>query len=181
MARMFTGYYNGGDYGHGKIESIAGTIVGVLLVVTAFEMVVESIDGIRNIAGVEGPRMLAILVAILSIIIKYILYLYKFSMGKRLKNDAIIADAKEHKSDVISTIGVLVGITLAIFVHPVFDPVAGLVVSLFIAKEGFSIILETSNKILDTQDMELVEELRIQINACIGEVNESRKSCAIRQ
>ncbi len=152
-------------YGHGKIESIAGTIVGVLLVVTAFEMVGKGIDGIRNIKGVEGPGGLAILVAFLSIIIKYILYLYKFSMGKRLNNDAIIADAKEHKSDVISTIGVLVGVTLAIFVHPVFDPIAGLVVSLFIGKEGFSIILETSNKILDTQDMELVEKLREYSNS----------------
>ncbi len=152
-------------HGHGRIESIAGTIVGVLLVVTAFEMIGKSIDGIRNIEGVEGPGVLAILVAFLSIVIKYILYLYKYKMGKRLNNDAIIADAKEHKSDVISTIGVLVGVTLAIFVHPVFDPIAGLVVSLFIAKEGFSIILETSNKILDTQDMELVRNLRVYSNS----------------
>lgn len=151
-------------YGHGKIESIAGNIVGVLLLVTAFELVSESINGIRNVKEVEGPENLAILIAFASIIIKYVLYIYKFRMGKRLNNDAIIADAKEHKSDVISTIGVLVGIALAIYVHPVFDPIAGVVVSFFIAKEGLSIIVETSNKILDTQDAELVEEIREYAN-----------------
>ena len=151
--------------GHGKIESIAGTIVGVLLIITAFELVSENINGLKNSGEIVIPNTFTIAVAFISIIIKYALYVYKNSMGRRLKNDAIIADAKEHRSDVISTIGVLVGLALSIKVHPIFDPVAGMVVSVFIAKEGFMIIKETSDKILDTQDMEMVEKIRVYCNS----------------
>lgn len=151
--------------GHGKIESIAGTIVGVLLIITAFELVSENIKGLKEASEIIIPNTFTIIVAFISILLKYALYVYKNSMGKRLNNDAIIADAREHRSDVISTIGVLAGIALAINVHPIFDPVAGMVVSIFIAKEGYGIIKETSNKILDTQDMELVEKIKDYSNS----------------
>lgn len=151
--------------GHGKIESIAGTIVGILLLLTAFELVTSNLSATMNLGEIQKPNLYTILVAFLSIVIKYSLYLYKNSMGIRLNNDAIIADAKEHKSDVVSTFGVLIGLPLAIYIHPIFDPIAGIIVSMFIAKEGISIIKETSSKILDTQDMELVEEIKKYANS----------------
>jgi cation diffusion facilitator family transporter len=131
----------------------------------AFELVSENINGLKNSGEIVIPDTFTIAVAFISIIIKYALYVYKNAMGIRLKNDAIIADAKEHRSDVISTIGVLAGLALSIKVHPIFDPVAGMVVSVFIAKEGFMIIKETSDKILDTQDMEMVEKIRVYCNS----------------
>lgn len=151
--------------GHGKIESIAGTIVGVLLLLTAFELVSSNLGAFRSLEKIQKPNIYTIVVALISIIIKYLLYLYKNSMGIRLNNDAIVADAKEHRSDVISTLGVLVGISLAIYIHPIFDSISGILVSIFIGKEGISIIKETSSKILDTQDMSLVEEIKKYSNS----------------
>lgn len=147
-------------YGHGRIESIAGNIVGTLLVVTAGQLIYGAISDFWSSKEMVIPNRLSLLVAFVSIIIKYMLYIYKYRMGIRLKNDAIIADAKEHKSDVISTIGVLVGLLLSIKINPIFDPIAGIIVAFLIGKEGVSIIMETSNKMMNKQDNELRKEIK---------------------
>jgi len=87
------------------------------------------------------------------------MYVYKIKMGKKLKNEAIIADAKDHKSDVVSSVGVLFGLILAIKFNPIFDTIAGILVSFIIGKEGIGIIFDTSNKILDKQEDEILKNI----------------------
>lgn len=147
-------------YGHEKIESIAGNIVGVLLVLTAFELVRDSV--ISLIKGVDFviPLKSTIFVALFSVIVKYYMYLYKKRIGLRTKSDAVLADAREHKSDAISSIGVVIGLLLSIYINPVFDTIVSIFVSLFIGKEGIQIIMETSNNILDKQDKEFLKKIK---------------------
>ena len=147
-------------YGHEKIESIAGNMVGVVLIITAIELINESMFSFFKEKSYVKPGMITVFIAAASIIIKYFLYVYKFNLGKRLKNDAIIADAREHKSDVISSVGVVFGILLSIYVNPIFDIIFGIAVALLIGKEGVGIIIETSNKLLDQQDSELISKLK---------------------
>lgn len=147
-------------YGHGQIESISGNIVGVVLIFTAFELISDSVKSIIIKKEFIKPDIVTIYVVSFAIVVKYFLYIYKYNMGKRIKNAAIIADAKDHKSDVISSIGVLIGIFLALKVSPIFDTIAGFVVSLLIAKEGISIIKETSNKIMDAQETDVIESIK---------------------
>ncbi len=147
-------------YGHEKIESIAGNMVGVVLIITATELISESVSSLFKEKAYTKPAMITVLIAAISIVVKYFLYVYKFNLGKRLKNDAIIADAREHKSDVISSVGVVFGILLSIYVNPVFDIIFGIAVALLIGKEGVGIIIETSNKLLDQQDSELISKLK---------------------
>ncbi len=146
-------------YGHEKIESIAGNIIGVLLVLTAFELIRDSI--VVLIKGVDfiTPSKVTIFVALFSVIVKYYMYLYKKGIGIRTKNDAVLADAREHRSDAVSSMGVVIGLLLSIYVNPVFDTIVSILVSLFIGKEGIHIILETSNNILDKQDKEFISKI----------------------
>jgi cation diffusion facilitator family transporter len=151
---------NDHPYGHEKIESIAGNMVGVVLIITAVELVNGALASLFGETTYTKPKNITIFIAAVSIVVKYLLYVYKINMGERLKNDAIIADAREHKSDVISSIGVVGGILLSIYVNPVFDIIFGIGVALLIAKEGVGIIIETSNKLLDQQDSELISNLK---------------------
>ena len=146
-------------YGHEKIESIAGNIVGVLLVLTAFELVRDSV--ISLVKGVDFivPSKITIFVALFSVIVKYYMYIYKKRIGLRTKSDAVLADAREHKSDAVSSMGVVIGLLLSIYVNPIFDTIVSILVSLFIGKEGIHIILETSNNILDKQDKVFLKKI----------------------
>jgi len=151
-------------YGHGKLESIAGNIIGVILVITAYSLVVENIDfylkeGIRII-----PEKITLVIVIISIVVKYGLYKYKYNIGTKIKNDAVLADAREHKSDVFSSIAVLIGILLSIYVNPIFDVILGVGVGLIIGKEGLSIIFQTSNNLMDIQDQKLLSDIKNYVN-----------------
>jgi cation diffusion facilitator family transporter len=146
-------------YGHGKLESIAGNMIGVILVITAYSIIVENIMDYLHGAERVIPEKITLVIVIISIVIKYLLYKYKYNIGIKIKNDAVLADAREHKSDVLSSVGVLIGILLSIYVNPIFDLLLSIIVGVIIGKEGLSIIFETSNNLMDVQDKELVEEI----------------------
>lgn len=152
-------------YGHGKLESIAGNIIGVILVITAYSLIVENAtDYFRETVRLI-PEKITLVIVLISIVIKYVLYRYKYNIGVRIKNDAVIADAREHKSDVLSSVGVLVGILLSIYVNPIFDLLLSIVVGLIIGKEGLHIIFQTSNNLMDVQDKNLIEEVDKYVNS----------------
>lgn len=152
-------------YGHGKLESIAGNIIGVILVITAYSLIVENVldyfrETIRYI-----PEKITLVIVLISIVVKYILYRYKYNIGMRIKNDAVLADAREHKSDVLSSVGVLIGILLSIYVNPIFDLLLSIGVGLIIGKEGLHIIFQTSNNLMDVQDKKLIKEVDEYVNS----------------
>lgn len=151
-------------YGHGKLESVAGNIIGVILVITAYSLIVENVmDYYRETVRLI-PEKITLVIALISIVIKYVLYKYKYNIGMRIKNDAILADAREHKSDVLSSVGVLIGILLSIYINPIFDLLLSIGVGLVIGKEGLHIIFQTSNNLMDVQDKKLIEEVEKYIN-----------------
>lgn len=146
-------------YGHEKIESIIGNMVGLFVVITAFEIGKGAIMDIINGTVKEVPSFSAIYLALISIIVKYGMYFYKMKVGKATKNAALIADARDSKSDVFSSSGVIIGILLSIYVSPIFDTIVTLIVALLILKEGVSTILETSDIILDKQENDLIKDI----------------------
>lgn len=146
-------------YGHEKIESIIGNMVGLFVVITAFEIGKGAIIDIINGTVKEVPSFSAIYLALISIIVKYGMYFYKMKVGKATKNAALIADARDSKSDVFSSSGVIIGILLSIYVSPIFDTIVTLIVALLILKEGVSTILETSDIILDKQENDLIKDI----------------------
>ncbi|MEE9323783.1 MAG: cation diffusion facilitator family transporter [Candidatus Aenigmarchaeota archaeon] len=125
-------------YGHGDAEPIAGLIVAISLGVIGFEFIRESAMEILT-GKVYTPGTIAIIVVVFSIIFKYWMAFFVMKIGKETRSPALIADACHHKSDFYTSIAVLVGVVGAGMGFSVLDPLAGIVVSLWIIKIGFDL------------------------------------------
>lgn len=153
-------------YGHGKFETFAALIISLVLIGVAAGIF---INGLKNILySIEGntlkqPGMIAFWTAIISIVIKEILFIYTNRVGEKIKSDAIIANAWHHRSDAFSSIGTALGIAGAIFLGEnwrILDPIAGVIVSLFIFKVGISIVLPSVKELLESSlPQNIVEEI----------------------
>ncbi len=146
----------GHDYGHGKYETFASLIIGVLLFVAGIGLALNGVELIiRSLHGemLESPTMLALIVAIVSIVSKEWLFRYTRDRGKLLNSTVTIANAWHHRSDAVSSAGTLVGIAGAMFLGEkwrILDPVAAVVVSVFIVKSGIDIIRPSISELLES-------------------------------
>lgn len=142
-------------YGHGKFETFATMIIGAILCATGIGLFVNSARLIvSSFAGetLPEPRAVALAVAVVSIVSKEVLYRYTVKEGRRLKSDAVVANAWHHRSDAISSVGTVVGICGAMFLGKswrILDPLAAVVVSFFIIKAGYDIITPAINELLE--------------------------------
>lgn len=142
-------------YGHGKFETLATLIIGVALAAVGTGVLVNGINlVIDSVNGRELPRptMLALAVAVLSILLKEGIYRYTVSKGKRLESQSVVANAWHHRSDAVSSIGTLVGISGAMFLGDkwrILDPLAAIVVSFFIIKVGWDISRPCIDELLE--------------------------------
>ena len=122
------------DYGHGKFETIATLFIGLALVGAAIWIIVSGAVKFAHWLGgetLEVPGKLALLAAIISILVKEILYRYTVVRGKKLGSQAVVANAWHHRSDALSSIGAAIGIGGAILLGErwaVLDPLASIVV-----------------------------------------------------
>lgn len=140
-------------YGHGKIESLAAIFVSLILfgiVIFLFYDVGHSFyDNLILKKTVNSPSWFALIGAIISIIVKEWLFRYTYRIGKKIDSPAVIANAWDHRSDAYSSIGVLAGITGAVFGFGLLDPIAAFVVGIFIVVVAIKILKEACNDLLD--------------------------------
>lgn len=160
-------------FGHGKFETFSALLVGVLL---AFAGVVIGRDSFMMFLAVyrgeelTAPGIGALFVAILSIIVKEVLYRYTLKAGKKINSASVIANAWHHRSDAFSSIGASIGIAGAIFIGGkwvVLDPLAGVIVGIILFKEALKIIRTNLGQLLDAS---LGTQSTIDINEIIKEV-----------
>lgn len=161
-------------YGHGKAESIAAIIVSVLLLLVGFEIGKSSF--IAFFKPIEAPKAIAVIAVIISIIVKEILFRYKYKLGRELNSEALIVNAYEHRSDVYSSIAALLGIGSAIIGGKLgydwleyADPVAGIIVSLMVLKMAWSLGKES---IHNTLDHVLHEEDTVELRKAVETIEE---------
>lgn len=143
------------DYGHGKFETLATLIIGVILLGVGIGVCINGIELIiSSLKGEELPRpgMIALVVAIASIVFKEALYHYTIIRGKHLNSQSVIANAWHHRSDAISSLGTLIGIAGAMFLGEhwrILDPIAAVVVSFFIMKVAIQISKPCIDELLE--------------------------------
>ncbi|MGL5229243.1 MAG: GNAT family N-acetyltransferase [Cetobacterium sp.] len=147
-------------FGHEKIESVIGVIMGIFMILTAFELGKGGVEILFSGEKREVPEMLTVYFALFSSFVKYFMYKQKIRVGLETENSALIADAKDSRNDIFASLGVVLGILLSIYVNPIFDLIISILVAVLIFKEGVSVILETTDIILDKQDMEFIEEIK---------------------
>lgn len=145
----------GHDYGHGKFETMATLIIGVILFAVGIGVMVNGIKLVWGaLHGLELPRpgMIALIIAVVSVVLKEALYHYTVYRGRRLVSQAVVANAWHHRSDAFSSLGTLVGIAGAMFLGEhwrVLDPLAAVVVSFFIIKVAVNIMRPCIDELLE--------------------------------
>lgn len=145
----------GHDYGHGKFETFATMIIGIILagagiglLINGIEQIIESVKGNH----LPQPTMIALIVAIVSIVFKEMLYRYTLKIGKEVNSQAVVANAWHHRSDSVSSMGTLIGIAGAMFLGDrwrILDPIAAMLVSVFIIKSGYDIMKPCISELLE--------------------------------
>lgn len=161
------------DYGHGKYETLALTIIGMALMVVAVSIIVEGATKIAfqlNGGTLESPGMLAFWAAIVSIVLKELTYRYSIIKAKKLNSKAVEANAWHHRSDALSSIGTAVGIGGAIFFGQrwaILDPIASVVVGAFIVKVAFDLL---KNGIGDLMEQSLPDKVEDEIMQMVAEL-----------
>ena len=143
------------DYGHGKYETLATAIIGICLCLVGLGIFWNGAQSIWHVVRggtLPQPGMLALVAAVVSIVSKEALYQYTVYKGRRLDSQAVVANAWHHRSDAFSSIGTMVGIGGAIWLGDawrVLDPIAAVVVSVFIVKVAFKLLVPSMNELLE--------------------------------
>lgn len=146
---------DGHDYGHGKYETLATIIISLALGVVGAGILVNSIRDIRVVVDgglLPRPGLIALAAAVLSIVAKEILYRYTVREGRAVDSPSVVANAWHHRSDALSSLGTLVGIACAYFLGQkwrIADPIAALVVAVFIFKVAFDLIRTGLDELLE--------------------------------
>lgn len=166
------------DYGHGKYETLAMTIIGLALLAIAFNIVYSGVMKIvawAHGAQLQAPGLLALWAALLSIVLKEMVYQYSMVYARKLKSQAIEANAWHHRSDAISSVGTAIGIGGAIFLGQrwtVLDPVASVVVGLFIIKVAIFLLRDGIGDLTEHSLPDEVENEILQLAASVEGVAE---------
>lgn len=147
-------------YGHERFEEIASILLGCLLFFTGFEILKEAIITLRNgnyNLNIENINI-GLILCVISIILKFLMYLFTYIYSKKINSSALKADAYHHLSDSLSSIGALIGLIGVMNNYYFADSIAACVISLFIFKTAFDIIKESTNKLTDMACDECDEE-----------------------
>ena len=136
-------------YGHERLECVAALILAVILGATGLGI---GWSGIRKITGGEAlvvPGALALIAAVVSIVVKEAMFWYTWLAAKKIDSSALKAEAWHHRSDALSSVGSFAGILGARLGFPALDPVASVVICLFILKAAWDIMADALGKMTD--------------------------------
>lgn len=143
------------DYGHGKYETLATSFIGVALLCVGLYILYSGSYrtwAAFNGAPIEQPGIVALLAALFSIMLKEWTYRFTVKVGKEVQSQAVIANAWHHRSDSLSSIGTAIGIGGAIFLGKewaVLDPIAAVVVSIFIIRTAAMLVSGALDELLE--------------------------------
>jgi len=157
------------DYGHGKVETLISAVIGIALLIVGLRIFWGGAHNI--IKSLQGeillqPGWIAFFAAVIAIITKEWMYRYTKRIGKEIDSPALVANAWHHRSDAFSSVGTMIGIGGAIVLGEqwhILDPIAAVVVSVFIMKVAVSISSGCVNELLEASLNEETENRILEI------------------
>lgn len=163
-------------YGHEKFESIVTIVLGIVLIVVGIQLILSGVNSLSNFfsKGVElvKPEILAIVAVIVTIVVKLGLFLITVKSYKKARSQALKALAVDHISDVIVSSVLLIGVLLAIFGFVYFEPIAGILVAIFIGYNGVMLIKESIGQVVDEaanpETVKKIKEVAASVNGVIN-------------
>lgn len=152
-------------YGHKKYETFFSLGIATLLFITAFNL---GREGIRRLIKPVLPEIDAVSFGIMlvTMAVNVAVMRYEYRKGKDLKSDLLISDSMHTRADILTSLSVIVSLIVIKMGYPVIDPVATLVIALFIARAGLEIMREGSKVLCDTaaiQDVQRITDIVLSI------------------
>ena len=146
-------------YGHERFECVAAIILAIVLFITGAGIGWVGLEKVLagNYEELAIPGLLALIAAITSIVVKEGMYWYTRRAAKKIDSSVLMADAWHHRSDALSSIGSFAGILGARIGFPVLDPIASIIICLFILKAAFDIFRDAVGKMTDKAADEKIE------------------------
>lgn len=154
----------GHDYGHGKYETLATAIIGLALLCVGIGILWNGLTAVWHFwqgDALQRPGGVALAAALVSVLSKEAVYRYTIRAGKRCRSQAVIANAWHHRSDALSSIGTAIGIGGAFLLGErwcVLDPLAAIVVSIFIIRVAIQLLVPCINELLEKSLPPEIEE-----------------------
>ena len=167
----------GHDYGHGKYETLATAIIGLILFIVGIGILFNGANSIFDTINgkpLAAPSILALIAAALSIVLKELLYRYTIHKSKKLNSQAMVANAWHHRSDAFSSIGTFIGIGGAICLGEkwrILDPLAAIVVSIFIMKVSLQLLKPCVDELLERSLPKETEDRILEIIQSFSKVS----------
>ena len=151
-------------FGHGRWELVSSIIIAIILVLIAFGFITDSIAQLRTRESANFGT-LAIVVTVVSIVVKELLAQYAFFLGRKSGSSTVKADGWHHRTDALSSLVILIGILFKDYFWWI-DGVLGMLVSLMLMYAAYHILMESVNIILgEDPDEDLIQEIRKLISS----------------
>ncbi len=152
------------QFGHGKYEDMSGFIEGGLIILAGLYIIYESFKKLIWGYNLEFNSMLGIYVMAFAVVANFMVSSYLFYVAKKADSVSLYADAEHLRTDIFSSLGVLIGLILIkITGIVILDPIIAIIVAIIIIKAGYSISKETLNNLLDgslpKEDMKKIESI----------------------
>lgn len=147
-------------YGHERIECVFAIILAFSLFLTGIFIGYIGINDIINSKDIMIPTFLPLIAAVISIVVKELMYHYTKRVAKKLKSSSMEADAWHHRTDAMSSVGSFIGILGAMLGLPILDPICSVIICIIIIKSSIEIFIGAITQMLDTScDIETKNEI----------------------
>lgn len=158
----------GHPYGHEKYESVFAKVLSILLLLTGVFIGYEAIKILIS-GETRTPKLIALIAAFFSILVKEGMYWYTIKVARKIKSVSMEADAWHHRSDAFSSIGTFAGVLGAQLGLPALDPIAGVIVSIFVVKVGVDLYIKSVKELVDeSASEEIIETITQKVESMNG-------------
>lgn len=163
-------------YGHQRVETISTKVLSLIIFFVGFQLLFSNAFEFFQKKTPVLPTRLAIVVTLISILGKMILSYQQSKAGTKNESSMLLANAKNMRNDIITSIGVLVGLIFSVvFSMPIFDQIAAIFISFFIMRSAYTMFMETNNELMDgLDDVTLYDEIFDLVNNIDGVSNPHR-------
>lgn len=159
-------------YGHGRIETLATSILGAILITVAGGIIVDTVGRFFTPDRLLHPSKFALIFALLAVVSKESLYHYTKRAGTRINSNLLIANAWHHRSDAISSLLVIAGILGSLYGFVWADALAAIAVALMIGRMGFKLLWQSAQELIDASlDDETVDIIKAAAQSVDGVVD----------
>lgn len=137
-------------YGHGRAEAIAAKLLSFIIITAGFQLLVKAGSDIFRGRATGIPGTIAIYISIVTIAVKFFLFLFKLKIGRDVNSQMVIADAMNMKADILLSVSVLVGLFFTIFLDiPIIDTIMATVIGFWVIKNGISVFMDSNDELME--------------------------------